>query len=297
MENKKILLFGGTGFLGKKLKPYLEQKSYSVQIVSRFPKSKDDLEFAKLSPEDFSGIFAVINLAGEPVASRWTASTKEQLVRSRVDFTKSILEKIYALPKEKIPKVWLNSSAVGYYGSSKFRMEPVTEKSKHGEDFLSSLSVAWEESARPLESLGTRLVVLRTGIVLERNGGALSKMLPAFQMFAGGKIGTGEQGMSWIHWEDWVMAVLHLLENPKSSGAYNLVSPNPVSNLEFSETLARVLHRPCFFPVPEMAISALFGEGSVVITQGQYVLPERLLSENFSFRFPNLDPAITNLLL
>lgn len=270
------------------------RKSSLPPALSSFP----ELEFVScILPQtaDLEGLDAIVNLVGEPIAGvRWTEERKRLIGISRVDFTRGLVARVLDLKSP--PKVFINSSAVGYYGMSDGTHLPFTENSAPGEDFLAKLCVDWENQTNLLKSAGIRTLVLRTGIVLSPKGGALEKMVPPFLLGVGGSIASGKQGMSWIHILDFISAILHLMQLESASGAYNLVSPFPVSNEEFSRVLAKTLHRPNIFKVPSFAIQALYGEGSVVVTKGQYVLPERLLSAGYEFQFQNLEKALSNLL-
>lgn len=300
----KIGILGGTGLIGTSLIETAVRKGHRFRVFSRKSSlppalsSFPELEFVScILPQtaDLEGLDAIVNLVGEPIAGvRWTEERKRLIGISRVDFTRGLVARVLDLKSP--PKVFINSSAVGYYGMSDGTHLPFTENSVPGEDFLAKLCVDWENQTNLLKSAGIRTLVLRTGIVLSPKGGALEKMVPPFLLGVGGSIASGKQGMSWIHILDFISAMLHLMQLESASGAYNLVSPFPVSNEEFSRVLAKTLHRPNIFKVPSFAIQALYGEGSVVVTKGQYVLPERLLSTGYEFQFQNLEKALSNLL-
>ncbi|TGM78253.1 TIGR01777 family protein [Leptospira mtsangambouensis] len=300
----KIGILGGTGLIGTSFIETAVGLGHRFRVFSRKPSlppelsSYQELEFVScILPQtaDLEGLDAIINLVGEPIAGvRWTEERKRLIRTSRVDFTRGLVARIMDLKSP--PKVFVNSSAIGYYGMSEDNHPPYTENSPPGEDFLAKLCVEWENQIHPLSTRGIRSLVLRTGIVLSPKGGALEKMIPPFLLGVGGSIASGKQGMSWIHILDFISAMLHLMQLDSASGAYNLVSPCPVSNDEFSITLANTLHRPNFFKVPAFAIQALYGEGSVVVTKGQYVEPARLLSSGYEFQFQNLEKALSNLL-
>ncbi|EMY60856.1 TIGR01777 family oxidoreductase [Leptospira terpstrae] len=300
----KIGILGGTGLIGTSLIETAVRKGHRFRVFSRKSSlppalsSFPELEFVScILPQtaDLEGLDAIVNLVGEPIAGvRWTEERKRLIGISRVDFTRGLVARVLDLKSP--PKVFINSSAVGYYGMSDGTHLPFTENSAPGEDFLAKLCVDWENQTNLLKSAGIRTLVLRTGIVLSPKGGALEKMVPPFLLGVGGSIASGKQGMSWIHILDFISAILHLMQLESASGAYNLVSPFPVSNEEFSRVLAKTLHRPNIFKVPSFAIQALYGEGSVVVTKGQYVLPERLLSAGYEFQFQNLEKALSNLL-
>lgn len=300
----KIGILGGTGLIGTSLIETAVRKGHRFRVFSRKSSlppalsSFPELEFVScILPQsaDLEGLDAIVNLVGEPIAGvRWTEERKRLIGISRVDFTRGLVARVLDLKSP--PKVFINSSAVGYYGMSDGTHLPFTENSAPGEDFLAKLCVDWENQTNLLKTAGIRTLVLRTGIVLSPKGGALEKMVPPFLLGVGGSIASGKQGMSWIHILDFISAMLHLMQLESASGAYNLVSPFPVSNEEFSRVLAKTLHRPNIFKVPAFAIQALYGEGSVVVTKGQYVLPERLLSTGYEFQFQNLEKALSNLL-
>lgn len=300
----KIGILGGTGLIGTSLIETAVRKGHRFRVFSRKTSlppelsSYPELEFVScLLPQtaDLEGLDAIVNLVGEPIAGvRWTEERKRLIRISRVDFTRGLVARVLDLKSP--PKVFINASAVGYYGMSEGTHPPFTENSKSGDDFLAKLCVDWENQTLQLKSIGIRSLVLRTGIVLSPKGGALEKMIPPFLLGVGGSIASGKQGMSWIHILDFISAMLHLMQLESAQGAYNLVSPFPVSNEEFSIVLAKTLRRPHFFKVPSFAIQALYGEGSVVVTKGQYVLPDRLLSTGYEFQFQNLEKALSNLL-
>ncbi|ABZ95096.1 Nucleoside-diphosphate sugar epimerase [Leptospira biflexa serovar Patoc strain 'Patoc 1 (Ames)'] len=300
----KIGILGGTGLIGKSLIQTAIQKGHRFRVFSRqtsLPKSLSsfpEIEFVTcLLPQssDLENLDAIINLVGEPIAGvRWTEERKQLISTSRIEFTRGLVARIQDLKNP--PKVFINASAVGYYGMSETIHQSYTETSPPGDDFLAKLCVDWENQTNPLLPLGIRTILLRTGIVLSPKGGALEKMIPPFLLGVGGSIASGTQGMSWIHILDFINATLHLMTSSTSQGAYNLVSPNPTSNAEFSKQLAKTLNRPNLFKVPTFAIQALFGEGSVVVTKGQYVVPERLLQSGYEFQFQNLNEALSNLL-
>lgn len=300
----KIGILGGTGLIGKAFIETASRQGHRFRVFSRKTSlppelsSYPDLEFVSCilpQPADLEGLDAIINLVGEPIAGvRWTEERKTLIGISRIDFTRGLVARVLDLKSP--PKVFVNSSAVGYYGMSETHHSPFTENSKPGDDFLAKLCVEWENQVLPLQAAGIRSLVLRTGIILSPKGGALEKMIPPFLLGVGGSIASGKQGMSWIHILDFISAMLHLMQLESASGAYNLVSSLPVSNEEFSLVLAKTLRRPNFFKVPAFVIQALYGEGSVVITKGQYVVPERLLSTGYEFQFQNLETALSNLL-
>ncbi|HAX75467.1 MAG TPA: TIGR01777 family protein, partial [Cyanobacteria bacterium UBA11372] len=242
--------------------------------------------------QSLSGCDRVVNLAGESIAEgRWTPERKQAIIDSRKLGTQRLVEAIaQANPK---PSVLVNASAVGYYGTSE--TATFEENSFPGSDFLAQVCQAWEAEAQKVKDAGVRLVIIRTGIVLGM-GGALAKMLPPFQLFAGGPIGTGRQWFSWIHREDLVNLILQALTREDMEGVFNGTAPNPVRMTEFCQTLGQVLNRPSWLPVPDFALELLLGDGAKVVLEGQQVLPKRTLASGFQFQYPNLKPALESIL-
>lgn len=242
---------------------------------------------------EVDGAQAVINLSGESIAGkRWTPAQKKELRESRLSTTKALVDAM-VLAKTK-PTVFLNASAIGFYGP---RDEGIlSETSPAGAGFLAELCREWENEALRASALGIRTVLLRTGIVLAKNGGALSKMVPPFKLFIGGALGSGRQVMSWIHLEDEVGGILKCLQDNRVNGPVNLTAPNPVNMKEFAGSLGRVLKRPSFLPVPAFALKLLLGEMSELLLTGQNVAPKALLSAGYVFKYPKLEPALASLL-
>jgi uncharacterized protein (TIGR01777 family) len=301
----KIGILGGTGLIGSELIPYGIKHGHHFRVFTRRTELPVDLnQFEEIelitttipSTAQLEGLDAVINLVGEPIAGvRWTLERKNLIRTSRVDFTRGLVARIRDCKNP--PKVFIQGSAIGYYGMSSLRHVPYDEAQIPGTDFLSNICVDWEREILSLMEKGIRTIILRTGIVLSTKGGALEKMIPPFQFGLGGPISSGEQGMSWIHITDFVSALFFLLTKKTSDGPYNIVSPHPCSNEEFSRELAKTLFRPCIFKIPAIAIQALYGEGAQVITEGQYVTSKRLQEEGYEFQFQNLGQALRNLLL
>lgn len=300
----KIAIIGGSGFIGRNLAKELHRSGKEVVIFSRKKTLPPDLidlpkvnliSTSKPLAENFESIDVLVNLAGEPVVGRWSETYKQALRRSRVDFTKDIITE---LEKVKVkPKVFIQGSAIGYYGMHESSEPVCQEGSQAGEDFLAKLCVDWENAALPAEKLGIRTILIRTGVVLSPENGALEQMLTPFKLFVGGPLGNGKQYLSWIHITDMVRGILFLMENAKAKGVFNFTAPKPCSNKEFSNVLGNVLSRPSFMPVPSFAITALYGEGAEVILKGQNVLPTRLLASGYQFQFPELKLALENLLI
>jgi uncharacterized protein (TIGR01777 family) len=289
----RIVMTGGTGFIGQALCPMLAAAGHEVVVLSRSvdspPPAGATAVVADLGSLDAGGFDAVINLAGAPIGdARWTESRKRLLVSSRVDTTARLVAWMKAARRP--PAVLLSASAVGYYGEQGDK--PVTEKTPPRDGFTHELCEAWEREAIKAESLGVRVCLVRTGVVLDLGGGALAKMLPAFRMGAGGRLGTGKHWFPWIHRADVTAICQWLLANDKASGAYNVGAPNPVTNAEFTRALGRALGRPTVLPMPEAALKLLFGKMSELLLVSDRMLPKRLLDEGFKFRYPDLDRAL-----
>ncbi len=301
----KIIIAGATGLIGKALVRRLSGKA-EIVIISRKPvkasrqfKNTKGLHFVgwndplPLTKDTIANTKAVINLSGAPIAGkRWTQTYKNQIVDSRIDPINRLAELIKA---SKIkPEVVIQASATGYYPLDKD--VKLTENSHAGNSFLSDVTQQWETAAQQFEGLAKRVVLLRTGIVLSPDGGALPQMALPVKFFAGGPLGSGKQWISWIHIDDEVEAILHLLKNPKSSGVYNLTAPHPVRQSEFAKALAVALKRPYWMPAPAFAIKALLGEmGDELLLKGNQVMPERLMNEKFNFTYPKLEDALQNI--
>jgi uncharacterized protein len=295
----KILVSGASGMVGSALLPQLLTSGHDVlSLVRRKPRSNKELgwnpETGELhNPEQFEGLDAVIHLAGENVAAkRWTPEQKALIKSSRVDATHKLTTALASLTTP--PKHFLCASAVGYYGSQ--GETPLTEVSKNGQDFLALVSHQWEASAAPLAEKA-RLAYLRFGVILSKQGGALAKMLPIFNLGAGGPLGNGKQVMSWIALDDVVGAIVHVLNRPELSGPINVTSPNPVTNKEYTNALGSVLFRPAFAPVPTLAVKLMFGEmADAMLLASAKVLPVRLQESGFRFQYPELKPALKHVL-
>lgn len=304
----KVAITGATGFVGTRLVEQLAKAQHQIMVLSRnaaharrvFPASAfPSLEVVEYTPLQsgawqaaIAGCDAVVNLAGAPIAeSRWTAERKQEILDSRKIGTQKIVEAIAnANPK---PAVLVNSSAIGYYGTSE--TATFDETSPSGNDFLAQVCQAWEAEAEAVRATGTRLVILRTGIVLGM-GGAIEKMLLPFKLFAGGPIGSGRQWFSWIHRDDLVNLIMAALTDANLNGTYNATAPNPVRMTEFSHTLGQVLHRPSWLPVPPFALEALLGDAAHVVLEGQQVLPKRTQESGFTFQYKTVKPALENIL-
>ena len=295
----RVLISGGTGLIGSALIKYLVKNGDTVDILTRSPGQKVPSEKVsylywdgKTLGEWQSSIEtadAVVNFAGENIGSgRWSEARKESIIESREN-TGQILAEAIRLAKNK-PEVFIQASAIGIYGTSEDAK--FDEKSALGNDFLSGVGRKWEDSSKSVETLGIRRVLLRTGIVLDLNEGAFPKMLLPFRLFIGGPIGSGKQWVSWIHLDDEVRIIDFILKNPQISGPVNAVAPNPVTNAEFGKTLAKLIHRPYWIPVPAFALKLILGEMSTLVLDGQYVYPKKLIESGYNFKFSTLPGAL-----
>jgi uncharacterized protein (TIGR01777 family) len=282
-----ITITGATGFIGRYLVQSLSRDGHSVRALSR---AAWDIFAGEPPAESLTGADAVIHLAGVPVAQRWTRSAKKQIRDSRVVGTHHLVTALSTLSQR--PEVLVCASAIGFYGDR--GDEVLTETSPVGQGFLADVCRQWESEAELAESLGIRVVKLRTGIALGRKGGALEKMLPPFRAFLGGRLGAGSQWMSWVHIADIIGMIRHAIDRP-IQGAINATAPNPVRNIEFTHELGAALHRPAIFPVPALALKALFGEMSEVLLASQRVLPKAAESAGYQFKFPELGAALRDL--
>ena len=293
----KILITGASGLIGKALHESFQSKGYELLRASRKePKSAADIQWDTESgfaePERLEGVDAVIHLAGESVSGlRWTDEKKTAIRNSRILGTRSVVEAMAAM-KQK-PKVFIAASAIGFYGDR--GDEILTESSSPGTTFLADVAKAWESESRRAEDAGIRTVLLRTGVVLSKDGGALATMLTPFKFGLGGVVGSGKQWMSWISLSDLVGIVNFTLEKENLRGAVNVVAPNAVTNEEFTKTLGDVLYRPTFLPLPAFAINMVFGEmGDALLLASTRAEPRRLEDAGFEFEFTDLKKAIEN---
>ena len=288
----RIGIFGATGFIGSALANRLREREDEVVGFSR---SQSGEGWRSSEGElDLSGLDAVVNLAGESVAIRWTAERKVRLEESRIGLTKRIVVALERLPEGERPRVLLNSSAVGFYGDR--GEEVLDEQAEKGEGYLAKLCADWESAGNRTQELGVRLVFLRTGIVIGNGGDAWERMKKVFQLGLGGRLGEGSQWMPWIHLEDQVEAMVHLLDHADAAGAVNLVAPNPVRNAEWTSRLARAAKRPAFFHAPGFMLKAALGGFSSALLGSCRTAPARLLEWGYEFRFPDLASAFADLL-
>jgi uncharacterized protein (TIGR01777 family) len=288
-----ILITGGSGFIGKALAKELRSSGHNVIITTRRQSDSPDIltwNPPGLIPSDvLSGIDAVVNLAGESIASgRWTTARKDSILSSRIDTTQALVQSIKK--SEKNPKVLVSASAIGYYGPH--GDEFVTEDSPPASDFLADVCVQWEKEALKATHFGLRVVLLRTGGVLGPDGGALAMMTIPFKAFLGGPVGNGKQWFSWIHLDDEIGIIKHALENDSLSGPVNLTAPNPVTNRDFSSSLGRALHRPSRLAVPGFMVKLTLGELGEVLLTGQRVLPDKALKAGYKFKYAEVNEAL-----
>src|SRR3954454_7719049 len=299
-----VTVTGATGLIGTKLVQALRARGDDVTVLSRSPQKAGaalGVEAAAWDPlagpapaDALRGRDAVVHLAGEPVAQRWNDRSRRAILESREAGTRNLVAGLAALDPAQRPGVLVSSSAVGYYG--KHGDEAVPESTPAGDDFLASVCVVWEREARAATEHGLRVVKIRTGVVLDRSGGALKTMLPPFKLGVGGPVASGRQYLPWIHVDDLVGLYLRALDDASWSGAYNGAAPAPVTNRDFSKALGRALHRPAVAPVPGIALRVLYGDMAEVVTEGQRAVPERALAAGFAFQHPDLDEALSDTL-
>ncbi len=301
----KLFLTGGTGFVGSYFTRRFLEEGHEVTVLTRSARKGGEKGETKVSwvegdptepghwQESLSGHDAAINLAGSTIFTPWTSKARKVIEDSRILTTRHLVE---ALKGDSSPATLLSGSAVGYYGG---RLDDtvLTEDTPPGDDFLAQLGVKWEKEALRAEDWGVRVAICRLGIVLGRDGGALSKMLPAFRKYMGSHLGSGKQWFPWIHMEDLFRIFLFLLENPHLKGPFNCTAPNPLTNRDFAGVLARALGTSVLMPgVPAVMIRMALGDFGEVILKGQRALPQRLLEEGFVFQFPHAEEALADLL-
>ncbi len=295
----QILLTGATGFIGTSLARRLLLQGHALTVLSRNPEKASALfgdeatVWTSVSQWHADTHFdAVINLAGEPIIDKaWTAKRKQTLLDSRVGITGQLVSAMHNAHRK--PYIFLSGSAIGFYGDCGQAL--CTESAAAGKDFAAQLCQQWEQAACKAEAFGVRVALLRTGLVLARHGGMLKKMIVPFSFGVGSQLGDGRQMMSWIHLDDYIEALLFLLDCEDCHGAFNMTAPNPVSNQQFSRELAARVKRSVLFSTPEWALKPVLGERSLLLFGGQHVLPAKLLSHGFQFRYPKLIDALKNI--
>ena len=300
----KAVITGGRGFIGRALVRQLAKDGHDVVLLTRRPARTEKDTSVRVTYEQWDGqsvgpwkkhidgADAVFNLAGEPIgAKRWSAAQKRRILDSRIGATKSVVGAIRSASRK--PPVLVNASAVGYYGY--VAEDEVTEDYKCGSGFLSNAVMQWEHEAAKAADHAVRVVLVRFGVVLAREGGALERMLVPFNLFAGGSLGSGKQWFPWVHLDDAVRAALHGVSHPSLSGPVNVAAPHSVRMREFCQALGKALHRPSWLPVPGFVLKTALGEMSDMILTGQRVVPRRLEQTGFRFSFPRLEQALSNI--
>jgi hypothetical protein len=301
-----VIISGGTGFIGRALALELAESGNEVAVLTRDPQRAAALFGNRVRPvgwdgrtsdgwlEFSSGALGIVNLAGENIgAGRWTAERKQKILRSRVEAGRAIMDAIEKSPEK--PRRLIQASAVGFYGSR--AEEKLDESASSGEGFLAGLTRTWEDSTAGAASFGVRRAVVRSGLVLDKDGGVLPRFLGHFKLFAGGPLGSGKQWISWIHRRDEVAAIRFLLEWEDLNGVFNLTAPAPLTMKDFARTLGRVLKRPAWFPAPAFLLRLLFGPmAEETLLSGQRVLPRALLKAGFRFSYPDLENALSDIL-
>ncbi len=295
----KILITGGTGFIGSALTKRLLAQNYEVTVLSRHPETVGKLgldgvdilgSLSSLTPDDNFQI--VINLAGAPIFDlRWTEARKQLIRESRVNLTEQLVACMARMTVK--PELLISGSAIGYYGDQGDTI--MTEKSEVKQDFSQQLCLDWEQAAKKAEQLGVRVCLIRTGLVLG-DGGLLKRMLLPFQLGLGGRLGNGKQWMSWIHLQDWLSIAERMISDNSMSGVYNATAPNPVTNTEFTKVLAKTVNRPALFPLPAGLLTVLLGEMSSLVLGSQRVLPERLQTQGYRFQYTDLAAALVQII-
>lgn len=294
-----VLVTGGTGAIGQRLVPALVHQGYRVRLLVRslqraqtlFPTGVELCRWEAppaIPAETVAGVWGIINLAGAPIARRWTAAYRQEIQQSRVETARALAHAICRLDGAQ-PRLFLSVSATGYYGHKGEEM--CTEETPPGKDFLAQVCQRWEAAAQEAAAC-VRVVILRLGVVIDRQAGFLARLLPVFRAFLGGSIGTGQHWVPWIHWHDVVAFMLWALQKPTVDGVYNLVAPEPVRYRYLCQLLGRQLRRPCWLHIPVWALRIAYGELADALCASQRVVPQRALAEGFSFRFTTLEEAL-----
>jgi uncharacterized protein (TIGR01777 family) len=299
-----IIITGGTGLIGRALAADLVAADQKVTVLSRSPERATGLpdgvhveRWDAYTAEGWAsladGADAIVNLAGESIAAgRWTAERKRRIRESRLNAGRAVVQAV-EMAGDK-PRVVVQASGVGYYGPQ--ADQEITEKALPGDDFLARIAREWEASTEPVEAMGVRRAIIRTGVVLSTRGGALPRMLLPFRLFVGGPLGSGRQWLPWIHIADEAAAIRFLIETAEAAGSFNLTAPNPLTNAGFGQVVGQVMGRSSFMPTPAFAMRAVFGEMATLLLDGQRAVPKRLLELGFQFRFPHAEAALQDLL-
>jgi uncharacterized protein (TIGR01777 family) len=288
----RVVVAGGSGFLGRPLRAALTMAGHEVKVLTRRARGRSDIEWTPNGQTgtwaaQLLGVDAIVNLAGEGIADqRWTPARKAALLDSRLNATSSLVEAALGLPRP--PRVFVSGSGIGIYGPC--GDETLTEASPPGTDFIAQMATAWEAAAAPVAAV-SRLVTLRTGLVLG-DGGALKQMRLPFTLGVGGRLGSGRQWMSWIHIADWIALTQRVIEDDAAAGPFNVTAPGPVTNAEFTKALGRALHRPTVIPVPAFALKVALGELADVLLTGQRAVPAKADALGYRFRHPHVAEAL-----
>lgn len=293
----KIVITGASGFIGSALTPYLESKGHIVKRLVRTHKNEPhfgfwDPENQILDPKELEGYDAVINLSGENVAKgRWNKQRKQRIYNSRIQSTHLLSKTL--LEMKNPPRIYINASSVGYYGN---KVEPTNENGTYGHDFLAKVSKDWEEATTLVKSKRIRIILMRLGMVLSPQGGALAAMYPYFKLGLGGKISSGKQIISWISLEDLLAAFYFCLTHPSIEGPVNAVAPFPITNKQFTESLGKALHRPVIFPIPALILKLFFGEmAEALLLNSSNITPEKLINSGFEFTYSSLEKYLAKM--
>ncbi len=298
----RVIITGGTGLIGSALAKSLLADGHEVIVLSRNPGS------AKIEPgvrienwtarsgDGWSNLItsdtAIVNLAGAGIGDkRWSDERKKLILESRVNAGAAVVDAIEKAAEK--PRVVIQSSAVGYYGTPGDQV--LTEDSPAGDDFLADVCKQWEDSTQAVESMGVRRVIIRSGVVLSMDGGALPRMLLPFKLMVGGPIGNGSHWFPWIHIDDEVKAIRFLIENDGAKGVFNVMAPNPLTNGDFTHEVGKIMQKPAVIPVPKLALQLMFGEMAIMVIDGQRAIPQRLQNQHFEFTYPTIEPALNNL--
>jgi uncharacterized protein (TIGR01777 family) len=288
----RIAITGATGLIGRRVVAALKERGDEVTVLSRDPQQGEQWDPVRepAPMQALAGRDAIVHLAGENIAQRWSAAAKQAIRDSRVTGTRNLVQGLGELSEPDRPRVLVSGSAIGYYGAH--GDEPIDEDVPPGSDFLAQTCQAWEVEADAASDYGLRVAKVRTGVVLDRDGGALAKMLPPFKLGVGGPVAGGRQYISWVHPDDLVGIVLASIDGQQWQGAINATAPEPQRNGDFSKALGRALNRPSFLPVPGAALGLLYGEMAEIVTTGARVLPAKALVLGYEFRYPKLDAAL-----